>query len=85
MFQLIQILPNYFSPTLTHTEVKEVPLRDMDFPLDFKICLRPSAFNETAIKELGYADSAHYIFGRANSMSPVIFLAGEVIAMNRQL
>ena len=65
MFQLIQILPNYFSPTLTHTEVKEVPLRDMDFPLDFKICLRPSAFNETALKELGYGDSGHYILGKS--------------------
>ena len=65
IYQLIQILPNYFSPTLTHTEVKEVPLRDMDFPLDFKICLRPSAFNETALKELGYGDSGHYILGKS--------------------
>ena len=79
MYQLIQILPNYFSPTLTHTEVKEVPLRNMDFPLDFKICLRPLAFNETALKELGYLDSAYYIFGKSkfNESSHIISWGGH--------
>ena len=54
-------------------------MRDMDFPLDFKICLRPSAFNETAIKELGYADSAHYIFGKSkfNESSHILGWGGH--------
>ena len=59
-YQLLQILPNYFSPTLTHTEVKEVPLKEIDFPLDFKICFKPSIFNRTALNKLGYRDTYRY-------------------------
>ena len=65
-YQLVKILPNYFAPTLTHTDVKEVPLKEMDFPLDFKICFRPSVFNSTALKELGYRDADFYMLGISN-------------------
>ena len=63
LYQLVQILPGYFAPTMTHTEVKDVPLEDMDFPLDIKICFGPSAFNNTALKELGYRDELYYMLG----------------------
>ena len=65
LYQLVKILPDYFAPTMTHTEVKDVPLKDMDFPLSIKVCFRPSVFNSTALKQLGYVDSAHYILGRS--------------------
>ena len=64
-YQLVKILPNYFAPTMTHTEVKDVPLKDMDFPLNFKVCFRPSVFNNTALKQLGYEDSTYYSFGKS--------------------
>ena len=40
----------------------EVPLKDMDFPLDLKICVNPS-MNQTAVKEFGYEDIPAYIIG----------------------
>ena len=45
LYQLVKILPDYFDPTMTHTEVKDVPLKDMDFPLGIKVCFRPSVFD----------------------------------------
>ena len=64
-YQLVQILPNYFAPSMTHTEVKDVPLKDLDFPLDFKVCFGPSAsvYNRTALNELGYRDVNRYMLG----------------------
>ena len=47
----------------THTYVKEVPLKDMDFPLDLKICVNPS-MNLSAVKEFGYGDINSYVTGQ---------------------
>ena len=64
LYQLVHILPNYLAPTLTNTEVKEVPLKSMDFPLDIKICFQSEGLNETALKSFGYGDSAFgYVYG----------------------
>ena len=62
-YQLVGILPNYFAPTLTHTAVKDVPLKDMDFPLDFKVCFGSSVFNRTALKQYGYRNALSYMLG----------------------
>ena len=62
LVQLISLLPSYFSPTRTHTEVKEVPLKEMDFPFDIHICITPS-LNASAIKQFGYEDLISYLFG----------------------
>ena len=58
-------MPNYFAPTLTNTEVMEVPLNSMDFPLDFKICFQPW-LNETVLESYGYESSYHYGSGVFN-------------------
>ena len=42
--------------------MKEVPLKDVDFPLDIKICVKPS-MNKTALKMFGYEDVQDYIVG----------------------
>ena len=60
MYNLVQ---NLVFPTVTHTYVKEVPLKDMDFPLDLKICVNPS-MNLTAMKEFGYGDINSYVTGQ---------------------
>jgi len=65
VYQLVHILPNYFHPTLTNTEVKEVPLNSTDFPLDFKICFQPW-LNETVLESYGYESSYHYGSGVFN-------------------
>ena len=59
MYNLVQKL---VVPTITQTYIGEVPLKDMDFPLDLKICVNPS-MNQTALKEFGYEDATEYIIG----------------------
>ena len=53
--QMYKLVENLVVPTKTHTYVREVPLKDMDFPLDLKICVNPS-MNQTDVKEFGYED-----------------------------
>ena len=60
--QMYNLVQNLVVPTKTHTYVREVPLKNMDFPLDLKICLNPS-MNQTAVKEFGYEDIPAYIIG----------------------
>ena len=68
--QFRQNLLSYLYPTLTNTDVKEVPLEDMDFPLDFKVCFEPARFNKTALKSFGYEDMYSYIRGNNNHTLP---------------
>ena len=63
LIQLFQLLPSYFAPTLTHTEVRELPLNGMgEFPLDLKMCVKPG-LNNTALKQLGYTTAYYYTVG----------------------
>ena len=62
--QLGQLLPNYFAPSTTKTEVSDVQLKDVDFPLNIKVCVKPG-FNRTALKDIGYRDEADFILGRS--------------------
>ena len=57
---------------MTHTEV---PLKDMDFPLDIKICVKP--FLKTSIlNQFGYESPATYAVG-AKSRGLMTWLTGE--------
>ena len=73
--QLFKLLPNYFAPTMTYTEVTNVPLKDIDFPLDFEICLKP-LLNRTALQEFGYLSQFHYTVG-ANLNNTLIGWGGH--------
>ena len=56
--------PAYFAPTMFHTEVKDVPLKEKrEFPLDIKVCFGPPVFTSTALKELGYRDELFFMLG----------------------
>ena len=68
--QTYQLEEDLVAPTLTHTTVREVPLKDIDFPLDIKICVRPS-MNETAVKMFGYDSIEEYIIGSLSNSSLV--------------
>ena len=60
---------------MTHTEVQNVPLKDMDFPLDIKICVKP--FLKTSIlNQFGYESPATYAVG-AKSRGLMTWLNGE--------
>ena len=60
--QMYRLVEHLVSPTMTHTFVREVPLKDIDFPLDIKICVSPS-LNSTTLKEFGYDDIDMYVAG----------------------
>ena len=76
LYQFGQNLKSYFHPTLTNTEVKEVPLKDMDFPLDFKVSFEPSRFNETVLKSFGYESMYWYLNGKSNHTLPALGWGG---------
>ena len=60
--QTYKLVENIIVPTLSHTYMKEVPLKDVDFPFDIKICVKPS-MNKTALKMFGYENIEDYIVG----------------------
>ena len=60
LVQMYRLVEHLVAPTMTHTYVREVPLKDIDFPLDIKICVMPS-LDSDVLKGFGYDDSAGYI------------------------
>ena len=56
------LLKHFFAPSMTNTYVEEMPLEDMDFPLNIKICVRPG-LNTSALDNLGYSGPSYYIYG----------------------
>ena len=72
--QIFKLVDSLLSPTKTYTSIREVPLKDIDFPLDIKICVTPS-LNITVLKEFGYKDTVSYIMG-ASSWSNYLSIVG---------
>ena len=58
--QLFNLLKSWVSPTITYVE--EVPLENMDFPLDIILCVRPGMKTE-ALGDLGYSDATSFSMG----------------------
>ena len=50
--QMYRLVEHLVHPTMTHTVVREVPLKNMDFPLDINICVRPSLNSTVDVKGL---------------------------------
>ena len=74
LVQLFGLLPSYLAPTMTNTEVTTEQLKNMEFPLDFEICVRP-LLNRTALQEFGYDVVPHYHMG-SNSNGSLIGWGG---------
>ena len=68
LLQLGFIIEGFIKPTLLNTSVKEVDLRDMDFPIEIKICAQPG-FNETALREMGYEEGIRSYFSGPSTKS----------------
>ena len=74
--QLGHVLEGFFKPTITRTWEEKVPLRDMDFPLDPKICVIPG-FNQAALYDVGYEDTWQYFRGQSRFNESVYGWAGH--------
>jgi hypothetical protein len=78
--QLWNVLSSgYISPTLTNTVVEQRDLHHMDFPLVFKICIKPG-FNVTAVREMGYKTIYYYFTGTSWYNDSVVGWAGHTRA-----
>ena len=68
----------YMWPQRTGSNMEEKKLRDIDFPVIFKICVRPG-FNSTAFEELGYIRATNWQFftGRSKYNRSIIGWAGH--------
>ena len=62
LIQLYNLLKHFVDPSMTNTYVEEIPLEEMDFPLNIKICVRPG-LNTTALDKLGYSGPSYYVRG----------------------
>ena len=92
--QMFGLLKHFFAPSMTNTYVEEMPLVDMDFPLNIKICVRPG-LNTSALDDLGYSGPSYYIsgsnkfnqsmisWGGYNEKGRVTTTAKEVIKLSR--
>ena len=76
LVQLAFIMEGFVKPTLLNTQVKEINLSDIDFPLDIKICVMPG-FNETALNQMGYKTSKKYFKGESKFNESIFGWAGH--------
>ena len=70
LVQLFRLFPTYFAPTMTYTEVTNVHLQDIDFPLDFEICVKP-LLNSIALQKFGYLTPYLYTVGTKSDNTSV--------------
>ena len=69
----------FMRPTLTNTVVEQLDLKNMDFPLVVKVCVKPS-FNNTALEEAGYDTtwgSSLYFVGQSKYNSSLFGWVGH--------
>ena len=60
--------------TLTGTE--RVQLAEIDFPLNFKICIKPG-FDDKELHKMGYSNNLEYMEGRSMHNSSIFGWAGH--------
>ena len=51
-------------PTQTVTKTVKKNMTDIEFPVVFKICIKPG-FNETVLNEVGYSNTWDYFVGKS--------------------
>ena len=72
VYHIGNLLEGYINPTVTNTVVEEKDIEDMDFPLIFKICIKPG-LNLSASEELGYSGSPYDYFAGKSKFNHTIF------------
>ena len=63
--QLYHFVQSMTSPTTTNTFVEEIQLKDIDFPLDILLCVKPT-LNNTNLRKMGFRNTFDYIVGNTN-------------------
>ena len=67
---------NQLNPSETFTKYQETPLDQIDFPIIFKICLKPS-LNLTLLHSLGYKNIKMYFLGRSKHNASIYGWGGH--------
>ena len=60
--QISILIYDMINPTRTLTATQKVDFADIEFPLVFKVCIKPG-YNETELRKLGYRNSLAYLAG----------------------
>ena len=76
--QFGNVLEGYIFPVQTNTQVGTTNLQDIQFPIIFKICVKPG-FNLTAIEESGYSSLWTYFSGQSSFNESVYGWAGHTM------
>ena len=74
--QLLSVLHSFIKPETTNSETEEINLENMEFPLQFKICVDPS-FNGSAVEDLGYDGIWNYFAGLSRFNESIYGWAGH--------
>ena len=75
-WQLYGIIHDWVVPTFKTTEISNANLSDFEFPVVFKVCLKPG-FNSTYLKEEGYNGISGYFVGESKFNSSLVGWAGH--------
>lgn len=70
------VIEQELHPTEVKTKTEIRPLREMEFPAVFKVCVKPS-FNEEEIRNVGYDSVYHYFNGKSKYNSSIHGWAGH--------
>ena len=62
--QMFLITKEFLQPSYTVSATRKTHLRDLVFPVLFKLCVRP-CFNLSALQEAGYSDPVEFFRGRS--------------------
>ena len=75
-WQAYEIVVSDFHSSQTLTRIEEKKLKDMDFPVIFKICPDPG-FNITLLREEGYETRSGYFRGESQFNKSIYGWAGH--------
>ena len=76
LYQTSTLLNSMINPKDTLTGTERVQLEKIDFPLVFKICIKPG-FDDEELKKMGYFNNMQYLEGRSIYNSSIFGWAGH--------
>ena len=76
LFQTSTLMNSMINPKDTLTGTERVQLAEIDFPLNFKICIKPG-FDDKELHKMGYSNNLEYMEGRSMHNSSIFGWAGH--------
>ena len=76
LVQITTLIAGMVNPKETLIRTEKVDFEKIDFPLVFKICVKPG-FNETELRILGYQNSLGYLYGTSRFNESLFGWAGH--------